>query len=102
MKTDTPISPSHEAHMDNIDRVVSVFSVFDAKARTFSPPHLFTAKGIALRTFSDMVTDEKTTISKHPIDFYLYYLGTFNETSGLFVSVGAPVQVAHGLDFVNS
>jgi len=74
-------------------------SIWFFLATIFSPPHIFTAKGIALRAFADMIDNPQTTISKHPQDFSLALIGEFNETTGQFYPQFPPVFVATGLDF---
>lgn len=65
---------------------VLVFSVYDKKASAFLAPFTFPARGQAVRAFSDTVNDPKTPFWKHPEDFDLHELGTFNEASGEFVN----------------
>lgn len=98
---------SKKAHARNLDetatsRTVLVFSIFDTKAKVFSPPHIFTAKGIAIRTFSDMANDEKTSIGKHPEDFSLAQIGVFNESTGEITPSFPPEFIAHGHEFVGA
>ncbi len=65
--------------------IVSLFSVFDKKAEAFMSPFTFAATGQAVRAFSDTVNDGKSGFYRHPEDYDLYALGTFDECSGEFV-----------------
>jgi len=58
------------------------FSVYDDKAGVFSPPFFMVNKALAIRFFGELVLDVKTAIAKHPSDFKLFYVGTFNEQAG--------------------
>lgn len=59
------------------------FSVFDSKAGTFSPPFFQPALGLAVRMFTDLANDKATTVGKYPTDFSLFYIGDFDEATGV-------------------
>lgn len=64
--------------------VLKIFSIYDIKSEVFSPPFFMTAVGEAVRAFKDLANDTSTTIGRHPADFRLMCLGTFENTTGLF------------------
>lgn len=67
---------------------LKVFSVYDIKSETFSPPFFMSAHGEAIRAFKDLANDANTTVGRHPSDFRLMCLGSFDNEKGLFSSEG--------------
>lgn len=61
---------------------IEVFSVYDSKAMVFDRPFYALTNGSALRQFMDAVNDEKSILHKHPQDFMLFHLGTFDDQDG--------------------
>lgn len=80
--------------------ILQVFSVFDEKAQTFGRPMLMVHKGEAIRAFSDVLKDEKTLIAKHPEDYKLYNLGTFDDISGMLIALDIPEFMNNATDFI--
>ena len=79
-----------------------IFSVFDEKAKAFANPFFIPNKGQAVRSFGDAVSDGNTMLSKHPGDYQLYEIGTFDESSAVLTSevrvVGQLVSYKFGGD----
>lgn len=69
--------------------IFHAFSVYDSKAASFSPPFFVPAVGVATRSFSDVANDPTTDICKHPEDYTLYSLGTFDSNLATF-DLGKP------------
>lgn len=70
--------------------IVKVYSVRDAKLEAFMPPFYFPTNGMALRAFMDTVGDESSALAKHPSDFTLYELGSFDDSTGVFSMLSVP------------
>ncbi|WNK12518.1 MAG: nonstructural protein [Microvirus sp.] len=67
--------------------VVAVFdSAVDAYGRPFFVPHT----GQAIRSFTDEVKNPESDLSKHPGDFVLFHLSTFDERVGRFAENTMP------------
>lgn len=81
-----------------------VFAVRDRAADVFGVPMFLTAVGIAIRGFSDEVNrvDANNQLNKHPEDFDLYHLGTYEDAHGTFNLLPAPRQIAIGKDVIRS
>lgn len=73
--------------------ITQAFSVFDTAAGVYSPPFFSITKGLAIRMFSDMAKDPKTSIGQHPNDFTLFALGEFDDNSGAIISLPTPVPI---------
>jgi len=59
-----------------------IYSVFDSKGESYTPPFFDNAEGRALRTFADCCNDEGHQFGKHPEDYTLFNLGTFCDSTG--------------------
>lgn len=74
-----------------------VFAVKDRLADVFGQPFQQANKLSAIRAFTDSVNSvgETNMLNKHPDDFDLYELGTFDDCTGLY-ETGVPQCVALG------
>lgn len=79
-------------------------SLFDAKAQTWSNPHVCQNKAVALREFASLCNDDRGTIvSANPTDFDLFVVGEFEEPfKGIICPLDAPLHLANGKDVVKS
>lgn len=58
------------------------YSIYDRKALVYHPPFYYPTDGAAVRAFSDVTHDTSTQMGRHPGDFALYCVGTYNDTKG--------------------
>ena len=70
--------------------LLQVFTVFDSKAESYLPPFYMPALGAALRSFSDTCNDPSHAFNKHPSDYCLFHLGTFDDSTATFEPFIAP------------
>lgn len=63
--------------------ICNMYAIFDTKADMYNQPFMFTTNGQAIRAFSDLACDTNSFISKHPDDYRLYRIGTFDDATGL-------------------
>lgn len=77
------------------------FSVRDAKAEVWSRPMFMRSKGEAVRGFVDEVNSRSpdSAIAAHPEDYTLYFIGTFDESTGELVNGQAPESLGLGANF---
>lgn len=61
-----------------------VFSVLDSKVGTFAQPWFSPTVASGLRAFTEAAQDGNSMLAKHPGDFTLYLLGTFDDETGIF------------------
>lgn len=59
-----------------------IFSIFDEKAKGFLPPFIFHNENMAKRIFADCVNDPNHQFGKHPEDYHLFEIGTFDDVLG--------------------
>jgi len=77
---------------------VRVFSPYDGKLGVFLQPFTFLHSGQALRAWEEIVNDPTSMFSKHPADFVLYEVGSFEEDKGLLEPLVPPHQLATALE----
>lgn len=63
---------------------LEVFSVYDSKTAVYSHPFFTVSLGAALRAFSDCLLDNNHPFSRHPGDYSLYHLGSFDDSTATF------------------
>lgn len=80
--------------------ILKVFAVYDAKAECFSTPFFQATLGLAIRGFKDAANDANSAVGRHPADYTLFELGTFDDSNGQYVE--SKVHTPHGkaLDYV--
>lgn len=68
---------------------IIVCAVIDRAMQSFAQPMFFPTTGIAVRSFSDAVNtpDANSNLNKHPDDFELWQLATFDDVEGQFDQV---------------
>ena len=78
----------------------TVFSIYDSAISTWLPPIYARNKGEMLRNFADGVADAKSQLAKHPGDYSLFELGTWDDDKCLFTMLKAPIRLCLALDFI--
>lgn len=63
-----------------------VSAVRDQKVSAFGPPMFTRTKAEAVRMFLDACADGGSLLSKHPTDFQLYMIGSFDDQTGVLES----------------
>lgn len=64
--------------------IMEAYSVLDKAVGTFLPPVFVRARGEMLRSFMDAVNNPEHQFARHLDDYVLFYLGEFDDVSGLF------------------
>jgi hypothetical protein len=59
--------------------MLKIFTIYDNKANHYSQPFFAKTKAEAIRSFTDLVNDSRSTINKHSSDFVLFEIGEFEE-----------------------
>ncbi len=77
-----------------------IYTVHDVKAETFMPPFFVPSKGLAIRAFEDCVNSKDHHFGKHPADYTLFHLGSFDTDTGEFDLIDKQ-SVGNGVEFVN-
>lgn len=67
------------------------YAVYDRKAELYSTPFLEVKDGTAVRAVQDLVINNKEhPFAKHPSDFSLHRLGSFDEHTGVITGKTNP------------
>lgn len=69
---------------------VKVFSCYDSKAAAYAQPFFSPTVVTGRRAFGDACADPNTMLNKHPEDFTLFLLGTFDDQLGSFDLLSPP------------
>ncbi len=77
-----------------------IVSVYDKAVGCFNNPISAMSRGEAMRSFGDEAANPQTPIAKHPEDFILFEIATFNPSSGEILPI-EPDKICSGLDFVS-
>lgn len=79
---------------------LSIYSIFDSKARAFLPPFYLANDSLATRVFSDCANDSVHAFGKHPEDYSLFRLGEFDDALGTFDLLSTHVNLGLAASFV--
>lgn len=80
---------------------INMYALFDSAAKAYISPFFLAEDGQALRTFSDNVnSDHENNISRHPDQFTLFKLGTYDDSNAKIETLDAPLSLANGLELV--
>lgn len=79
--------------------ILKAFSLLDTKTGIFNTPFFLPHVGQAIRACMDLGQDMNTTVGRHPADFQLVELGTFDDQSGVMVAQ-LPLQLGTVLSFL--
>lgn len=79
---------------------IEIVAMYDSAAQMFSRPVFVQTTGIAIRSFSDEIKRNApdNDLFKHPDDFTLYHLGSFDDTMGSFSVPETPIMLVRGKD----
>lgn len=67
--------------------ITQVFTVFDSKTLAYLPPFFAPTPGAAMRSFIDAVGQSGHEFNKHPEDYTLFHLGSFDDCDGTFANL---------------
>lgn len=59
-----------------------IFTIHDSKAQAFLSPFVMQNAEMAQRTFIECANDKTHMFCKHPTDFTLFQIGTFDDETG--------------------
>lgn len=60
-----------------------LYSICDVKTGIFYPPMEFTNRNDCMRGIGDDLRHRDTIMSRHPEDFNVHYVGTFDDETGV-------------------
>lgn len=69
------------------------YCVYDRKGLIYNSPFFAVSDGSAARSFSDLANDMSTTVGRHPMDYVLFRVGTFDDGNAMLQPEN-PVHIA--------
>jgi len=79
--------------------ITKIFSVYDTKAETYMQPFHAPTTGSAIRSISDCLSDSSHPFAKHPTDYMLFELGSYDDSSASFTLLADKVCLGSLLDY---
>lgn len=64
--------------------IYEMFAIRDNALGAYNTPIFVRSKGEAIRSFTDAANDEKSQLRRHSSDYTLFYLGKYDDSSGIF------------------
>ena len=61
---------------------LNIYSIYDTASGAYMRPFYMNSDGQAIRAFSDLAQDAEHEIGRHPEDYTLYRIGTFDDNTG--------------------
>lgn len=77
---------------------LNIVSIRDRKLDAFGAPATVIALGVAIRGFQDAIQDKTTEFAKHPEDYELFHIATWDDATGRFTNLEAPKSISIGQD----
>lgn len=60
----------------------NIYSIYDTAAGLYSRPYFTSSDAEAVRSFKDIATDADHPVGKHPQDYTLFRIGTYDDVKG--------------------
>lgn len=67
-----------------------LYTIYDSKAAAYKLPFYQINDDVALRTAIDLLLDKDSQISKHPHDFVMFKLGSYDDITARFDLLPSP------------
>jgi hypothetical protein len=65
---------------------LNAYSVYDNKALIYNVPFFTSTDGQAVRMFADLANDPSTGVGRHPSDYSLFFIGSYDDQKGALVA----------------
>lgn len=80
--------------------LLRAYTLHDTKALTYSPPFFVNNDALAIRMLTDLVNDPNTSPGRHPADFRMYCVGSYDDQNGKLLSLDIPNHVMDAVSLV--
>lgn len=74
-----------------------VYSIRDAKAEVYNQPWFAKTHGEAERNFAQLARDPKSMVGQFPEDYDLYFIGSYNDQTGVIDALETPQHIAKAI-----
>lgn len=84
--------------------ILQCLAIRDVKVEAFNRPFFTPAIGAGERAFTDEVNrqDASNEMNRHPADFSLYHLGSYDDSSGTLLPLPTPTLIAQASSVLRS
>lgn len=79
--------------------ITRIYAIHDVKADCYMQTFNCKTDGQATRQFQDTMSQENSLIAKHPQDFTLFLLGTYDDNNGK-IEPNTPISLGNGVEFL--
>jgi len=79
---------------------LQVFAVYDNATAIYSHAHHLVSIPAALRAFEAALEDPKSEIRRFAKDYSLFHLGSYDDSTGVFTNLPAPVRLASAHELI--
>ena len=76
-----------------------IYTIHDSKADAYLPPFFLHADGMATRSFQDCIHDPEHNFGKHPQDYTLFNIGSFNDKTSELEYYSPIKNLGNGVEF---
>jgi len=77
-------------------------AVRDSAVGMYMPPWFVQHPAQAVRLFNDQVNQADSMQGKHPSDFALFHLGSYDQETGVMESLPQPVQLVQAVNLLKA
>lgn len=81
--------------------ILYAYSVYDSAVKAWRSPFFARAKGEVLRSWIEAVNRSDTDFGKHPDDYFLYEIGTFDDQNCCLEVYAAPDRIGSAREYVD-
>lgn len=78
--------------------IKQVMASYDKKAKCYAHPFYVGHLEVGLRAFEDAANLPDHNVCKHPEDYALFHLGSFDDESGMFKLFPQPIHIAEAIN----
>lgn len=78
--------------------ILNAYTLFDSKSLVFNQPFFAHNNAVAIRMVTEIAQDMNTSIGRHPSDYVVYRVGTYDDQTGFF----SPLEIReHVVDVIS-
>lgn len=80
---------------------LNIYTVYDAKAHTYTQPMFFLNEAVALRVFANAANDKSSYLNAAPGDYSFFHLGEWDDDTAAITTLAAPHCLGLASQFIN-
>lgn len=78
--------------------ILRIYAIYDSAAAVYMRPFYCTTDKEAQRAFADLAKDSTHSVGRHPNDYTLFKLGTYDDNTGMFLT-SPPESMGNALEY---